>query len=129
MIFVVQVFVGMVVMALLDAPMIKYVIQPTLEETAPDLIRDKMNILAALIFYVGYVSLTVFLSKQGADTTGTVARNAALLGLMSYGTYEFTNMAVTDGWSWKMVLIDTTWGVILTTIVAISAFFVGEKLS
>jgi uncharacterized membrane protein len=47
--------------------------------------------------------------------------DAFLLGLIIYGVYETTNMALFSKWSWTTVLIDTLWGGILfaltTTIV------------
>lgn len=125
--FPLQVLIGMIIMAVVDAPAIKYIIRPTLESTAPGLSRDRPDLVAATIFYVGYVSLVVYLSQVGAEDIKDVARNSALLGLFAYGTYEFTNMAVLNGWSWKMVLIDTTWGVILTTTIGTLVYWLAQR--
>lgn len=122
--YVVSVLVAMVFMAIIDAPMIKYVIRPTLEGSAKGISRDKPDILAAAIFYVGYLSLVVYLSQELGDSTPSVALYGALLGLFAYGTYEFTNKAVLKGWSWKMVAIDTIWGTALTSAVAAIAYLV-----
>lgn len=40
-------------------------------------------------------------------------KSAFLLGLVIYGTYESTNMAIFDKWNIKSFLIDTIWGGIL----------------
>lgn len=37
-------------------------------------------------------------------------------------TYELTSMSVMKGWSWNMVAIDTTWGTVLTVIIALVMF-------
>ena len=42
----------------------------------------------------------------------------ALLGLVAYGTYDFTNMAVIKDFTWRITLIDLAWGTFLTGIVA-----------
>jgi len=124
MAFVIQVVVGMVVMAAVDAPAIKYLIRPTLEKTAPGISRDTPDLVAGAIFYVGYVSLVVYLSQLSATTTSDVAYNSAMLGLFAYGTYEFTNKAVLQGWSWRMVVTDTLWGVVLTTAVGTLSYII-----
>jgi uncharacterized membrane protein len=36
------------------------------------------------------------------------------LGALAYGTYEFTNIATLEGWSWKMLATDLIWGTLLT---------------
>ena len=35
---------------------------------------------------------------------------ALIIGLMAYGTYEFTSWAVMRDWHWQMVVTDTLWG-------------------
>lgn len=41
------------------------------------------------------------------------SETAFLLGLVIYGTYESTNMAIFDKWNIKSFIIDTLWGAIL----------------
>ena len=40
-------------------------------------------------------------------------KEAALLGLVIYAVYEFTNLSLFTNWSVLTVLIDTTWGAVL----------------
>ncbi len=42
--------------------------------------------------------------------------DAFLLGIVIYGVYETTNMALLSNWLWKTVIIDTLWGGILFAI-------------
>jgi len=42
----------------------------------------------------------------------------ALLGLLAYGTYEFTNYATLRDWSAQQVAVDTIWGGVLTGVSA-----------
>lgn len=125
--YIAQVLVGMIVMGVLDVPMIKYVISPTLSRTASELVAKKPDVIAALIFYVGYVALVVFLSQRNVDSLKEVAINGALLGAFAYGTYEFTNKAVIKGWPWEMVVLDVAWGIVLTTAVASSVYYVFSR--
>ncbi len=121
--FGLRVLLGMLVMLVLDVPMIKYVIQPTLARSAKSLIASKPDGVAALVFYVGYVSIVVFLTDKFANNTREAFVGGALLGLLAYGTYEFTNKAVIKDWPWTMVAVDTVWGVILTATIAGLVFY------
>jgi uncharacterized membrane protein len=123
--FVIQVVAAMVVMAVVDVPVIAKVIAPTLRKTADDYVAKKPDLVAASIFYVLYVTLVVWFTKD-LESLGEVALHGGLLGLFAYGTYEFTNKAVLAKWSWRMVVIDVVWGTILTAVVAAAAFLVGE---
>lgn len=114
-------------MGVLDVPMIKYVISPTLSRYAGELVAKRPDILAAGIFYVGYVALVIFLSQRGANDIKDVAVNGAILGLFAYGTYELTNKAVLEGWPWQMVALDVLWGTILTSAVASSVYFIFSR--
>jgi uncharacterized membrane protein len=37
-----------------------------------------------------------------------------VLGLLAFGTYEFTNFATLRGWVIQMVVVDVVWGGVLT---------------
>lgn len=39
--------------------------------------------------------------------------DAFILGICSYGIYEYTNYALLKNWNFKTTIIDTTWGGIL----------------
>jgi uncharacterized membrane protein len=51
-------------------------------------------------------------------TGAPVILPALIIGLMAYGTYEFTSWAVMRDWHWQMVLTDTLWGGTLTALSA-----------
>lgn len=121
--FAARVLVGMLVMTVLDVPMIKFVIAPTLSSRAKQLVAARPDAAAGLIFYVLYVSLVVFLTHKLAKTTYEAGLYGALLGALAYGTYEFTNKAVINGWPWAMVVVDFSWGIILTALVSASVFY------
>jgi uncharacterized membrane protein len=42
--------------------------------------------------------------------------DAFLLGLVVYGVYETTNMAILKKWKWETVAMDTTWGAVLFSL-------------
>lgn len=69
----------------------------------------KMNYLAAIICYIFLIfGINYFIIKLNRSIL-----DAFLLGLVIYGVFETTNMALFSKWSWLTVLIDTLWGGIL----------------
>ena len=77
----------------------------------------KMDFVAAAITYIFLIfGLNYFiLSKNGS------VKDAALLGLVIYAVYEFTNKALLKNWTYTTTVIDTVWGATLfgltTTII------------
>ena len=45
--------------------------------------------------------------------------DALILGLVIYGVFETTNLAIFDNWLKEAVIIDTVWGSILFTLTTI----------
>lgn len=43
----------------------------------------------------------------------------AALGLLVYGIYNFTNLAVLAGWNWKIAIVDTLWGGVIFGLVTV----------
>jgi uncharacterized membrane protein len=69
----------------------------------------KLNIIATGITYIFLIfGLNYFIIKRNRSVS-----DAALFGLIIYGVYDFTNMALFTNWSLLTAIIDTTWGAIL----------------
>ena len=69
----------------------------------------KVNIIAVGITYIFLIfGLNYFIIQRNRSVT-----DAALFGLIIYGVYDFTNMALFTNWSLLTAIIDTTWGAIL----------------
>ena len=69
---------------------------------------------AAAIFYVFYLLFIYIVAVRGAEDARNALARGAGMGLFAYGTYEFTNWAVIQGWPAIIVPVDIIWGVILT---------------
>jgi len=74
--------------------------------------------VAAVLFYIVYVTGIVLIAVEPATTWQTAFGLGALLGFVAYATYDLTNRATLEGFPWKIVAIDLTWGTALTGTVA-----------
>lgn len=109
------------VFLILDAIMLSTVMKPLFESHIGDLMADQLRLGPAALFYLVYVAGVLWfvsLPALRADAPLTALLTGAALGALAYGTYEFTNLATLRGWSWRMVVVDVTWGAALTGVSA-----------
>lgn len=105
----------------LDAVGLRLLVKPVFERHIGHLFADPFRVGPALVFYLGYiVGLLWFVSVpalRAGDPTAALIGGVAL-GLLAYGTYEFTNYATLRDWSLQQVAVDLVWGGFLTGISA-----------
>lgn len=73
---------------------------------------------AAGLFYLLFVvGLVVFCVSPGVreGSWGQAAWRAALFGLVTYATYDLTNLATLEGWPLTVTIVDLVWGTALST--------------
>jgi uncharacterized membrane protein len=95
------------------------------------LLRQLFNLPAAGAFYVLYVTglmMMVIWPAFQAQSVSQALLRGALLGLIAYGTYDLTNLAVMKGFTTKIAIIDMIWGTVLTGAVCALTVLVGTKL-
>lgn len=105
-------------------------ILPVFRAALGETLRAEIRIVPALGFYLAFVAALLWLVSGPALVDGTalgrVALDAAVLGFAAYGTYEFTNLATINGWTWRMVLVDLSWGTALTTVATTGALAISR---
>ena len=86
-----------------------------------DILLDQPNLLPALAFYILYsIGVTVIVIAPAIEAQSSVRALAygVVLGLVAYGTYDLTNLAVMKGFTTKIALIDMVWGGLITGFVS-----------
>lgn len=95
------------------------------------LMAPSPNWPAALIFYLLFIlGLLVFVILPGLQTGSlkiTLLR-AALFGLITYATYDLTNLATVKDWPLVVTVVDMIWGVVLSVTVSYIGFLAGKWL-
>lgn len=112
-------FVTAAVFLFLDAIMLTYVMKPLFTRHIGPLMAEPIRFAPAAAFYLFYIAGVLALVSVPALRNGSsVLGPAFLIGLMAYGTYEFTSYSVMRDWHWTMVVTDTLWGGVLTAVSA-----------
>ncbi len=91
-----------------------------------EMLAPQPNLVAGAVFYVilvlGVVALVVLPAVASGSWT-TALWMGGLLGLVAYGAYGFTNLAILRDWPLTVTLIDTAWGTFVTAAAALGGFF------
>lgn len=95
------------------------------------LLLKSPNLLPAVIFYLLFVfALLVLVVIPGLDS-GSLTKTlmfAFLFGVITYATYDLTNLATLKDWSLKITIIDLIWGGFLATATAFFSYYIGSKI-
>jgi uncharacterized membrane protein len=96
------------------------------------LMSPATNWVAAMIFYLlfilGILVLVVLPGLEKNSLKDTILR-AALFGLVTYATYDLTNLATLKDWPLLITIVDMAWGTVLTISVSCIGFLAGKRLA
>lgn len=95
------------------------------------LLKQDVNWIAAIIFYLLFLAGLVFFviepaveKKQWLQALLT----GAFFGLVTYATYDLTNLAVAKDWPLLVTIVDLMWGSVLGATVATLTYFIAQKI-
>jgi uncharacterized membrane protein len=93
------------------------------------LMAPEVNWPAAIIFYLLFIlGIMVFVVIPGVKENSlpdTLIR-AALFGLITYATYDLTNLATIRDWPLIVTIVDLIWGTVLSTLVSTAGYFIAK---
>jgi len=87
---------------------------------------------AAILFYLLFVAGVIVFVVSPSLHVGSAKRVlllGGLFGLITYGTYDLTNLALVKEWPWIVTVIDMCWGSMLAAIVSYVGFLTGKFLT
>ncbi len=95
------------------------------------LLAEQVNWTAAIVFYILFIiGIFIFAILPAVEKNDWVKAVilGGLFGFFTYATYDLTNLATLKNWPLTIVFIDIIWGVVLTTSVSTSGFFIVKWL-
>ncbi|PWB53914.1 MAG: DUF2177 domain-containing protein [Anaerolineales bacterium] len=90
------------------------------------------NWVAAVLFYLLFIlGILVFVVVPGLQDSSLKATllRAVLFGLVTYATYDLTNLATVKNWPVLITVIDMAWGMVLSVLVSYISFLAGKRLN
>lgn len=95
------------------------------------LLKSDVNWTAAIIFYLLFIVGLVAFVIQPALAKGSLKHAlfyGALFGLISYATYDLTNLATMKNWPLIVTLVDMAWGLVLAASVSSITYLIASKV-
>lgn len=95
------------------------------------LMRPDVNWFAAIIFYLLFIAglITFVISPAMVKQSWIHALlYGALFGLITYATYDLTNLATIKDWPLLVTLVDLIWGTVLAASVSVITYLIANKI-
>lgn len=96
------------------------------------IMAENPNLIVAGLFYLLFVfGMVIFVVEPGVRE-GNLSRavlRGALFGLVTYATYDLTNLATLEGWPVLATVVDLAWGTILSAAVTLVSVWAGKRFA
>lgn len=93
--------------------------------------KDQINWVAAFIFYMIFIAgILIFVVSPALnkDSLLSVIVLGSLFGLITYATYDLTNLSTIKDWPMAIVIVDMIWGMVLSCSVSVFSFLFGKHI-
>ena len=112
---IVATIIASVIFLIIDVIWLSFATKSFYRPLIGNLLTDKPVMWAAALFYILYVFGMALVVIQPCIETDNLIRTlytGFIFGLVAYGTYNLTNMAVLKGWSPTVVFVDMVWVIV-----------------
>ena len=95
------------------------------------LMKNDINWAAAIIFYLLFiVGLVIFFIMPAVEKGSWMHALlfGTLFGLITYATYDLTNLATLNDWPILVTIVDLVWGAVLAASVSVVTYFIASKI-
>lgn len=123
---------ALVVSMIIDGVWLGVISKTLYQKYIGGLMLANARLTPAVLFYLIFsLAIMVFITHPALKNNwslGQLVFHSALLGLVIYGGYDLTNLAILKGWSVVISVIDIAWGMVLTTLVSVITVFLSRIL-
>ena len=95
------------------------------------LMKQDINWFAAIIFYLLFIAgLVIFVISPAVEKHSWVHALlfGALFGLITYATYDLTNLATMKDWPLLVTVVDLIWGTVLASSISLITYLIANKI-
>lgn len=97
-----------------------------------NLMRPSVNWTAAIIFYLMFIAgMIIFVISPALEKSSWTHAliYGALFGLITYATYDLTNLATLKDFPVTVAVVDMIWGTVLSASVCTISYFLSSKFA
>jgi uncharacterized membrane protein len=115
--FLIQVVVTLGIFTLVDLVWLVKVAPKLYRKYIGHLMSEKVNMIGAGLFYLIFIiGLVFFVVGPQVDNPLQAFLSGAMFGLVTYATYDLTNLATLKAWPVTITVIDLIWGTLVTAV-------------
>jgi uncharacterized membrane protein len=95
------------------------------------LMKPNINWPAAIIFYLLFISgLVIFVISPAFEKHSWIHAIlfGGLFGLITYATYDLTNLATLKDWPLLVTVVDLIWGTVLASSISLITYLIANKI-
>ena len=95
------------------------------------LMKPDINWFAAIIFYLLFIAgLVIFVISPAVEkhSWAHAILFGALFGLITYATYDLTNLATMKDWPLLVTVVDLIWGTVLASSISLITYLIANKI-
>ncbi len=122
--------ITVVVFFLVDIVWLGFISKNLYKKYLGNLMAPNVNWTAAIIFYLLFISGLVFFVINPAlakDSLKYAILVGGFFGLITYSTYDLTNLSTLKDWPVNITIIDIIWGTFLNAATAGITFLVANR--
>lgn len=128
--FIQRYFIALMTFLAIDMIWLAFIAKNFYQKHIGFLMTPNINWTAAILFYLLFVvGIVIFVVTPAINSKSwTYALiYGALFGLVTYATYDLTNLATIKGWPVLITIIDMIWGMSLSALVSVVSFFIIKR--
>lgn len=116
LLFIKLFLIAFIMFLIIDLVWLGFIAKNLYQKYIGNLLKKDVNWFAAIIFYVLFIAglvLFVLIPAVDAKSLSHVMVYGSLFGLLTYATYDLTNLATLKNWPLNITIIDLAWGTFL----------------
>ena len=124
-------FIALPVFFVIDMIWLVFVAKKFYQQQIGFLMKPDINWIAAIIFYLLFIGgLVIFVISPAVKLQSWVHAliYGALFGLITYATYDLTNLATIKDWPLLVTVVDLIWGTVLAASISLITYFIANKV-
>ena len=123
--------IALPVFFVIDMVWLVFVAKKFYQEQIGFLMKPDINWVAAILFYLLFIAgLVIFVISPAVEKHSWVHALifGALFGLITYATYDLTNLATLKDWPLLVTVVDLIWGTVLAASISLITYIIANKI-
>lgn len=120
-------FIALAIFLGIDAIWLSFIAKEFYQKQIGILMKSNINWISAFLVYALFIfGLVILVIMPGIEKKSliNIVISGTLLGLVSYGVYDLTNLATLKNWTLIMTVVDMVWGALVGGLVSLFTYLI-----